>query len=261
MSVRLFTSYYKETDSARKVELLTCLHENLDLDTVEIVFLFLENVDLPVVHPKLVTRAIRKRPKYIDFIDWANELVTESKDTTIICNSDISFDKSLGACSRALRPNECAALSRWDLVKDGPPRLFYIPYSQDAWIFSGKIRALECNYNIGVSGSDNRLMYELFESGYKVINPALSIRSYHHHDAPPRKYVTHSVGPPYRGMYPHNLHNLPRTIWQNALNGSEKQSWYFDWRLIERSVRKLLVACKLIKPRKPNSSTTILTPM
>ncbi len=58
MSVRLFTSYYKETDSARKVELLTCLHENLDLDTDNTVF-FLENVDLPVVHPKLVTRAIR----------------------------------------------------------------------------------------------------------------------------------------------------------------------------------------------------------
>ncbi len=264
MKIRVFTSYYKETDSARKIELLKCLQENLELDTITTVFLFLENVDPPVAHPKLVTRAIRQRPKYIDFIEWANELVTESKDTTVICNSDISFDKSLGTCSRALSPKDCAALARWDLVKDGPPRLFYVPYSQDAWIFSGKIRDFECNFDIGVPGCDNRLMHELFEAGYKVINPALSIRCYHHHDAAPRKYgddSTKSVGPPYKGMYPHNLRNLPRTIWQNALNGSEKLSWHFDWRLIKRAIRKLLVACKLIKIRKPNSSVNSLPPM
>ena len=264
MEIRVFTSFYSTANPARKNELIASIFENTQCDSITKVCLYLENTDTPFSHPKLVTKTINQRPKYIDFIDWANELVTESNDTTVICNSDISFDKSIGACSRALRPNECAALARWDLVKDGPPKLYYTPYAQDAWIFSGKIRDIECNFNIGVSGCDNRFMHELFKAGYNVINPALSIKSYHRHDAPTRKYgddSTKSVGPPYKGMYPHNLHNLPRTVWQNTLNKSEKQSWYFDWRLTKRSVRKLLVACKLINPRKRNFPGNSLPPM
>ena len=264
MEIRVFTSYYSIANPARKNELIASISENTQCDSITKVCLFLENCDAPFSHPKLVTKTINQRPKYIDFIDWANELVSDSKDTTVICNSDISFDKSIGACGRVLRPNECAALARWDLVEDGPPRLYYTPYSQDAWIFSGKIRDIECKFNIGVPGCDNRFMHELFEAGYKVINPALSIRSYHRHDAPARKYGndrTKSVRPPYKGMYPHNLHNLPKTIWQNTIDKSGKHSWHFNWHLIKHSVRKLLVACKLIKPRKPNSSWNSLPPM
>ena len=264
MIIRIFTSYYHEADPARRNELITCLLENIECNVIHQVFLLLENVKAPIEHPKLVTKATTHRPKYIDFIEWANELPVDSKDITVICNSDITFDNSLRLLGRALRHRHCAALARWDLDRDGIPRLRYTPYSQDAWIFSGKIWDFECNFQIGVPGCDNRLMHELFEAGYKVINPALTIRSYHRHRAPPRIYgddKTKSVGPPYRGMYPHNLNNLPRTLWQNALNGSEKQSWHFDWALIKRFVLKLLIASKLIKIRKPKSDGNSLVPM
>jgi hypothetical protein len=264
MSIRVFTSYYRETDSTRRNELITCLYENIQCNAIKNVCLLLENTDAPFSHPKLLTKAIMRRPTYKDLIKFANELTTDPKDNTVICNSDISFNNSLIPLSRVLRSNVCAALSRWDLGRDGTPRCYYTPYSQDAWVFSGKIRDFECNFNIGIPGCDNRFMHELSEVGYKVINPALTIRSYHHHNASDRNYggdKTKSVAPPYLGMYPHNLHNLPKTIWQNATGGDVKQSWTFDWPLIKRTIKKLLVACRLMKTLKPKSDGNSLAPM
>lgn len=262
MVTRVFTSYYNETDPARRDEVIKCLIKNINCNTIDQVCLLLENVNTPISHPKLVTKTITHRPKYINFIEWGNQLVADSKDITVICNSDIYFDNSLRPLTRVLCSDHCAALARWDFDRNGIPSVYYTPYSQDTWIFSGKIRDIECNFQIGIPGCDNRFMHELFEAGYKVTNPSLTIRSYHRHRAPPRIYgndKTKSIGPPYRGMYPHNLHNLPITLWQNALNGSEKQSWHFDWRLIKRSIRKLLVACKLIEIRESDPGNSLTT--
>ena len=69
MRIRIFTSFYEEECPQRRNEILECLTRNLDLPEVDQVCLLLENTTAPIEHPKLQTRMIEIRPRYVDFFD------------------------------------------------------------------------------------------------------------------------------------------------------------------------------------------------
>jgi hypothetical protein len=81
--------------------------------------------------PKLRERRIAQRPLYDDFFLWINDLANPV-DVSIIANTDIWFDGSIGVAARALRPDECFALARWD-----GEQLLDRNDSQDCWMFRG----------------------------------------------------------------------------------------------------------------------------
>ena len=159
--IRLFTSFYAESNPTRQKEILECLERNLALPEIDEVCLLVENTAAPLEHSKLKTRPTTKRPEYRDMLDWAKEEQLGPLDLSIVCNSDIYFDSTIAIFETQLRPNQCAALSRWNVNPDGSASLYFHNDSQDTWIFSGAIREFVDTYPIGVPRCDNRIMHDL----------------------------------------------------------------------------------------------------
>ena len=246
MTVRLFTSAYAESNPVRRQELAACLQNNLALKTIDQICLLVEaGADAPGGSDKLLCRTVNRRPRYQDFFLWANELCGSQADISIIANSDIFFDKTLEDLARLLTPLSCAALSRWDLQPDGKAVLFDRNDSQDAWVFSGSIRSVSGDFYVGVPRCDNRILYELRQAGYQVINPAFSVRAMHLHSGIRTEYPAEITGlfvpPPYEYLFPHNLVSLPLYLAGRLTGRYSSFRWRLDPRLILRwSVPRVL---------------------
>jgi hypothetical protein len=176
--VNLFTSIYTDKSEVRQKELIYCLNKNLNNIHIDKIYLLVEGVvDLPV-SDKLVIIPFG-RPTYRDFFELVNRTVTNKDDISIIANTDIYFNHTLSKLTLADR--QCIALSRWD-DKPGGLRLHNEKYSQDVWIFKGKIRNVNfCDFFLGIPGCDNRIAYELKYAGYTLYNPATKIQAIHYH--------------------------------------------------------------------------------
>jgi hypothetical protein len=232
--IRLFTTAYPEAASARRAELLECLRRNVACAAISEICILVEgDVDFLPDSPKTRTRTVGARPTYNDFFSWIAEAAAVD-DLSIIANSDIWFDESITVANRVVGSGDCFALARWS---DG--RLFDRNDSQDAWIFRGRINGVRGDFPIGVPRCDNRLLYELQEAGYRVTNPAFSIRAHHLHAGHRPAYSAENTGdfvaPPYRYTWPDNLWSLPRTLWHNALHPAERIGWRLDRRRVKRT--------------------------
>lgn len=237
---RLFTSFYAESNPTRQQEILACLERNLALQEIDEVCLLLENTDAPFEHPKLSIKPVTNRPLYRDLFSWARDRQTVASDLSIICNSDIYFDSGIRTLAKHLSAHTCVALTRWDVQEDGTSRLFYRNDTQDSWIFKGPIKDVEDKFEIGVPRCDNRMLHELKQAGYTVINPAFSLKSYHLHVGQREEYdqdnLTNFVDPPYAYLWPHNLCSWPSTCLHNLLNSKATITWQFDWRRLRQSL-------------------------
>jgi hypothetical protein len=228
----LYTTYYSEFDDKRRIELETALVKNAALPQITKLHILNEGGDLSFLKSdKIEITQIKQRPSYSDFFELINKRAGDS-DISIIANTDISFDKNIGVLLYLPLENNCIALSRWNI--EGPGRFVVYNHceSQDAWIFKGKIRNVTSNFHIGVPRCDNRILYELRAAGYRVLNPAFSIRSYHHHTGyrPPysEQNLSHFVDPPYDYLYPHNFYPLFQTCWFNLRHKEKLMPYRYD---------------------------------
>ena len=123
-------------------------------------------------------------------------------DIIVLANTDISFDNSLNLVANILDNNMIIALSRWNnnscpsmegTVDKLTCSLF--SHSQDAWIFrSDTLSAFNKNFILGIASCENRLLYEAYCSGVKIINPALDIIVRHHHSSLNTNYPSKYIG-------------------------------------------------------------------
>jgi len=145
--VNLYTSFYQDKDPKRQKELLYCLTKNIENPLIDNIFLIVEGeVKLPINGKLIIIEA--NRPTYRNFFDLINDTVTSPNDISILSNADIYFNDTLQLID--LREKQCIALSRWDKRKDGL-RLHNERYSQDTWIFKGKIRNVRfCDFFMGI---------------------------------------------------------------------------------------------------------------
>jgi hypothetical protein len=232
--LRLFTTFYSPQNSKRRAEYAECLQRNLDCQDIDEIYVLLEGtgVVLPV-SSKLAARKIVSRPTYDDFFDWINELAGPG-DISVIANTDIWFDGSIGVATRRLGIRECYAMARWDgeCLNDRND-------SQDCWVFRGKVEGVVGDFPLGVARCDNRILYELQQAGYRVLNPAFAIRATHLHAGERVEYGAagaHFVPPPYRYLWPHNLMGPLGTLWHNLRFPEQKLGWRFDRRKAARSL-------------------------
>lgn len=233
--VRLFTTSYRELRQERAAEYAECLNRNLAESAIDRVLVLAEGADETLrASGRIQTRRIPLRPTYDDFIRWINE-VAAPEDVSIIANADIWFDTSLAVAGRALGRREAFALARWDGT-----RLFDRNDSQDCWIFRGAVNGVAGDFPTGVPRCDNRFLYELQAAGYRVRNPAFSIRAHHVHSGERSEYahevLPNSVPGPYRYLWPHNLWSLPGTLWHNTRHGGERIGWRLDRRRLESTL-------------------------
>lgn len=168
--INLFTNYYQDKNPIRQKEIDHCLMKNLC------------NISLNTI---VINSQDRLTFKF--FFDRIN-LVSSDSDVNIVANSDIYFDHTIDIVEK-MGPEQCYALSRWDVTIDGSAKHYISADSQDTWIFKGKIKSnLFSDFNLGYRGCDNRLAFELNKAGYKVTNPSVTIKSYHVQNSNVRNY-------------------------------------------------------------------------
>lgn len=123
----------------------------------------------------------------------------------VVANSDISFDDSLRLAVPLVRENALVTLSRWEseagpvmgghVADEDHGKLF--SQSQDTWIFvAGGLPRFRTDFQLGILTCETRLAYEAAAAGVTVLNPALSVRSWHHHASNDRTY---RLGDSYEG--------------------------------------------------------------
>lgn len=236
--IRLFTTFFDTDEPVRRREFEACLRRNVACAALDEVIVLNEGGCIPVDLAESVTcLPISNRPAYGDFFRRINA-VAKPADISIVANSDIFYDDSIRVLDHIVRPDSCLALSRWDVHENGGAELFDRNDSQDTWVFRGTVRNMNADFCLGVPRCDNRLIYELQEAGYRVLNPSFSVRSYHLHAGERVEYSTERlawyVDPPYRYVWPHNLYGFARTLWHNLRHPDARLSWRFDRRAFNR---------------------------
>lgn len=139
------------------------------------------------------------RPTFRELFKLADDY---PNDINVFCNSDIYFKEI--ETLKAIKAHECYALTRWD-YKGGKLHFLNRVDSQDAWIFKGTVKDIKANFTSGLWGCDNRLLYEIEQAGYNVLNPSLSIITVHLHQEDNRAYERtrlNTVPPPYKMLKP-----------------------------------------------------------
>lgn len=177
MKVNLFFNYYK-TES-RQEEIDYCLKMNKEV---------FDNVFI-----------IEGRPTFKEVFKLTKAY---PDDINVFCNSDIYFPEI--ELLKNIKQNECYALTRYEVVRGNLLKHFGRLDSQDAWVFKGSVREVNADFTPGMWGCDNKLAYELDRSGYKVLNPSLSIISVHIHKDTGRNHVRtplNTVPPPYKTLH------------------------------------------------------------
>jgi len=175
--ITLYTSFYQDSNPERQKELIYCLKQNIENPLIDRILIFTE---CPIPENPKITIIGNCRPTYRMLFDAVNTYCQNEHEISLISNTDIYFDDSLSKL--ILNARTCVALSRWDVKPGQEPKLHNERFSQDVWIFQGKVRKIRfCDFFLGVPGCDNRIAWELNQAGYVLYNPATTIKSYHYH--------------------------------------------------------------------------------
>lgn len=199
MAKVLFTSYYKDPNHVRQKELELCVIMNVRNQFIDKIYVFLEGKkeNFPILNHKKIEVIESERPTYRTFFDFSNTVCSD-EDISIISNTDIFFDDSISFVGRICMAGKCYALSRYHYGPDGSIVLHNEQWSQDVWIFKGKIKPIEyCDFHMGIRGCDNRIAYEIHKAGYVIQNPAKTIRTIHYHISESRNYGLKTIPKPY----------------------------------------------------------------
>ncbi len=199
MAKILFTSFYQDRNPDRHAELEHCIRMNVNNARIDKIVVILEGKkeNFPVLNYSDRIEVIEAiRPTFRQFFELAN-LYCNDEDIAIIANTDIYFNETLRELDRIDWSRTAVALSRWHYL-NGNIILHNEKYSQDVWIFKGKIRPMEyADFYMGIRGCDNRIAYEIYKAGYEVLNPAHTIQAIHYHQTEIRNYGDEVVPKPY----------------------------------------------------------------
>lgn len=135
-----------------------------------------------------------KRWTFGDFFRLAAERY--AGEICVLANSDIAFDESIALAGPLAERGALVALSRWD--DSASPSMegrvagehwHFFSHSQDVWVFkAGGVPSFPADIQLGIPQCESRLAYEAAAAGMIVVNPALSIRSWHHHASAVRSW-------------------------------------------------------------------------
>lgn len=184
MKANLFISLYKEKDRHRADELYECLLNNFKSNLFADIWVIAEADEkgetsyLRDVSPyKMNVLPCTTRPTFRTFFNVVNT-VTDDETINIICNSDIFF-KEIPIVPTT---NQIFALTRYEVNKNGPITFLNRRDSSDTWLWKGKIRMPQyADFFMGIGGCDNRINFELANMNYEVLNPSLTIQTFHIH--------------------------------------------------------------------------------
>lgn len=232
----LIVNYYTDKNSQRTNELNYCIFKNLYNENINKVVVICTESDYAKLltiynenKSKLIPIITDKRPTYNDYFAITTKLFNGKTNINIIANLDIIINpeelvQQKGADIRnvvsdyIMNEKTCLALTRWDVKTDNvfntnnhidSSTFFDRDDSQDTWIFMGGVPQISgADFTLGIAGCDNKISYLLEASGYNVINPSRTIKTYHLHLTNIRNYTdivghaTERLQPPYKLLQP-----------------------------------------------------------
>ena len=191
MKINLILCIYPEKNSYRLDEIIEAINCNITNEYINKLTLVQENIEVPkkiLKSHKVNYISCDSRQKFIDLFAYFLDGYTN-----IICNNDIilKFGRNK-KIKLLLMCNSVLALTRFELngtlfdEKKGD--------SQDTWVFGKNISKEKVlkfgigNYNMGLLGSDNRILFELKDSKFKVFNLPWDFPTVHNHASEIRNY-------------------------------------------------------------------------
>lgn len=202
--INLFINYYVDKNASRNKELLTCIQRNINNKLIDNIFVLCSGEDDNKLFEsdKVSILVLKSRPTYNVFFYVINKY-TSKEDWNIISNTDIYFDSTIGLLNKYNQPKTLVALTRWDITENNTVKFLNRADSQDTWAIKGHVDILCGNFNMGTPGCDNVIAQCFFKSGWKVINPSKSIKTYHLHSSNIRNYTSSQrLPPPYKLIPP-----------------------------------------------------------
>ena len=193
-NIHLFLPYYTPKDSIRAEEIKYCLRKNLRSGLFTSITLIIDDeTEPPEFDRRLSVLRVANRPTYLDWVRESRRRC--SGQISILANSDIYFDASLGRLLELFKsnPNAFVALSRFEkhgsTLKPHPDP----QWSQDTWAFfperNGEHPAEpRLDVPMGAPRCDNKIDYVFATEGYQVFNPFPYVRSMHVHETNLRYY-------------------------------------------------------------------------
>ena len=221
----LIQQYYKPSDSKREKELKKCLIQNIECEYIDQIYLFMEsNLSLPSDPQGKITQIpLKTRLSYANCIDLIQRIIGSGK-LVVFANADIYLDKSWKSAWSVNLKDIFVALLRWEEGVGGAEPTLFGPRndSQDTWlIHSDSVLDRTWNLNafnipFGKAGCDNAILIEFLRNKFKIVNPAMSLKTIHVHKSEFRSYDKTDIvdKPNYMFVDPSGLHELnPITSW------------------------------------------------
>lgn len=190
MDINLILNIYSEKNLSRNNEYLYCLNKNINNKDIKRIIVLTTKEDAQKIeeNSKVIITILDKRPTYTDFFSVTKNF---KESINIISNSDIIIPvKTTSKLNNYLTNNKtCLALTRWDILDLDKKvyKFFNRKDSQDSWFFLGEV-SLKADFTLGLPGCDGSIAYLLKKNGYNVLNPSLTLKTYHLHLSNVRNY-------------------------------------------------------------------------
>jgi hypothetical protein len=190
--LNLIIEYFQSRNHTRNGEYLYCLHENIGIDKIDNIYIFVEEgSDLNFDSPKIKKIITKERPTYQNLFEYCNENMKD--EICIVSNADIIFDDTLRFFNSVNMDKQFYGLSRWETSTRDGKNWEIEPYdnsaSQDCWVFKTPVATSDkMNYTMGKPGCDNKIFYHMRELGYTCRNPGKKVITIHFHISNFRTY-------------------------------------------------------------------------
>jgi hypothetical protein len=232
------TQYYRPASAAREREITTCLRRNAASQLIDRVVLLDEKKEtLPQgLGDKVVEQVIGARLTYKAVLEWISSDAVPDDVIVAFANADICIDDASWRDLWSVNlEGKFLALLRYDVPASGAVEeaTLFGPRadSQDTWI----VRAADVkagagagagwsafDFPFGKMGCDNAIALEMFRAKFLVVNPAMSLKTWHFHASGLRTYVRNDVieKPVFLYLSPTGFHDLqPVKKWSELAAG------------------------------------------
>lgn len=198
--IYLIQQYFVPTRSQRAREIRTALERNLACPLVDHVILLNESEYALPDSSKIKQINIGKRMTYLDVFKYIRESVPKNA-LVVFSNSDIYVDSTLRLLYTLDMHKKFLSLLRYDITLDvdAEAKLFGPrPDSQDTWIVAAESIDFEpteadFGFTFGIPGCDNAINISMLRRKFSVVNPSLSLKTYHLHASNIRQYDAMNV--------------------------------------------------------------------